>query len=376
MDWRSSGVRVVRAGVLDASTAQTPGMDRRAAITPAVGATQLWGGTVDIAAGAATGVHHHGSVESIIYVLSGRARMRWGDSLELVAEAEAGDFMFVPPYVPHQEINALAGEELKCVIVRSQPSTPGDAVIVNLPDVTPVDIGATEWIDAIHPAGSRTGHGAHDAHGHSHGHLHEHTSHSHSHGHSHGHNDAGHEHAADRHTHCSTAYEGGAAVGVTSPSVSVRLRDKYMVHPLSVLSNGFEFSVHTPPPAFLVDLKGVLPDVPLGVVDGITFFIVPTAQRSLMELVEWGPAAAAEKDLLLERFFEWTDEVIRVLRADGFWADAVDPCSGLARATPHSNMPYPEVDAFETLLRWRTNDAAGCKVRELALQLYERFDYA
>lgn len=60
--------------------------------------------------------------------------MRWGDKLEFVAEAGEGDFIFVPPYVPHQEINALEGGELECVLVRSD----GEAVAVNLPDLEPV----------------------------------------------------------------------------------------------------------------------------------------------------------------------------------------------------------------------------------------------
>ena len=77
---------------------------------------------------------HHGELESIIYVVSGRARMRWGDHLEYVAEAEPGDFIFVPPYVPHQEINALSDKPLKCVLVRSGQ----DPIVVNL-DLAPVD---------------------------------------------------------------------------------------------------------------------------------------------------------------------------------------------------------------------------------------------
>ena len=57
---------------------------------------------------AKTGAHHHGELESVIYVVKGRARMRWGDHLEFTAEAGPGDFIYVPPYVPHQEINASA----------------------------------------------------------------------------------------------------------------------------------------------------------------------------------------------------------------------------------------------------------------------------
>ena len=88
-------------------------MTRAAAITHArTGASKLWAGTVTIHPNAKTGAHHHGEVESVIYVVSGRARMRWGDRLEFVAEAGPGDFIYVPPYVPHQEINASRDEPL------------------------------------------------------------------------------------------------------------------------------------------------------------------------------------------------------------------------------------------------------------------------
>ena len=104
--WRKNGVRIIRAGELSSNTPQTPGMQRRAAVTSELtGATKLWAGTVTIQPGAKTGAHHHGDLESVIYVVNGLARMRWGERLEYVAEAEAGDFIYVPPYVPHQEIN-------------------------------------------------------------------------------------------------------------------------------------------------------------------------------------------------------------------------------------------------------------------------------
>src|SRR5690349_9242776 len=119
-DWKQDGVRVVKAGQLDTNTPQTPGMTRAAAIDYArAGAEKLWAGTVTIHANARTGAHHHGALESVIYVVKGRARMRWGERLEYIAEAEAGDFIFVPPYVPHQEINASPAEALECVVVRS-----------------------------------------------------------------------------------------------------------------------------------------------------------------------------------------------------------------------------------------------------------------
>ena len=110
------------------------------------GANKLWAGTVNIHPNAKTAPHHHGELESIIYIISGRARMRWGERLEFVAEAGPGDFIFVPPFVPHQEINANPNEPLSCVVVRSDH----EPVVVNL------DIPAFEppeevsWDDSLH----------------------------------------------------------------------------------------------------------------------------------------------------------------------------------------------------------------------------------
>jgi uncharacterized RmlC-like cupin family protein len=147
--WRLHGVRVVHAGELDGNTPQTPGMDRAAAITRArAGAEKLWAGTVVIRPNAKTGAHHHGPVESVIYVVSGRARMRWGERLEFAAEAGPGDFIYVPPFVPHQEINASDDQPLSCVLVRSGQ----EPVVVNL-DLPNVEQNPEQvhWVDNIHP---------------------------------------------------------------------------------------------------------------------------------------------------------------------------------------------------------------------------------
>ncbi len=147
--WRDHGVRVIPGCDLDPNTPQTPGMNRAAAIDRArAGAQKIWAGTVTIHPNAKTGPHHHGELESIIYVVRGRARMRWGERLEFTAEAGPGDFIFVPPFVPHQEINANPEEPLDCVIVRSG----ADPVVVNL-DIAPVERPETVWVDPIHPRG-------------------------------------------------------------------------------------------------------------------------------------------------------------------------------------------------------------------------------
>ena len=147
-DWRAHGVRVVHADELDTNTPQTPGMTRAAAISHArTGAEKLWAGTVVIHPNAKTGAHHHGPIESVIYIVSGRARMRWGERLEFLAEAGPGDFIYVPPFVPHQEINA-SGEPLSCVVCRSDQ----EPVVVNL-ELSDVEADPEEvlWVDDLHP---------------------------------------------------------------------------------------------------------------------------------------------------------------------------------------------------------------------------------
>ncbi len=147
-EWREHGVRIVRSGEFDPNTPQTPGMQRTAAINQAMaGANKLWAGTAAIEPNAKTGAHHHGELESIIYVLSGRARMRWGARLEFYAEAGPGDFIYVPPFLPHQEINANPSEPLMCVVVRSDQNP----IVVNLDIAGAEQPEEVSWVDSTHP---------------------------------------------------------------------------------------------------------------------------------------------------------------------------------------------------------------------------------
>ena len=148
--WMHDGVQVITSDKLDGNVPSTPGMNRKAAINFArTGAQKLWAGTVTIEANAKTGAHHHGNLESVIYVIKGKARMRWGESLEFFAEAGPGDFIYVPPFVPHQEINASHDEVLACVLCRSD----GEAIAVNM-DIEPAEAPEEVlWIDPTHPKG-------------------------------------------------------------------------------------------------------------------------------------------------------------------------------------------------------------------------------
>jgi uncharacterized RmlC-like cupin family protein len=145
--WRTDGVRIIRSDELDDRTAQTLGMQRRAAVTTErTGATKLWAGTVTIDPKAKTGAHHHGDLESVIYVVNGVARLRWGERLEFVAEAGQGDFIYVPPFVPHQEINASDDLQLHCVLARSGQQ----GLVVNL-DIEPAELPElVRWVDDLH----------------------------------------------------------------------------------------------------------------------------------------------------------------------------------------------------------------------------------
>jgi uncharacterized RmlC-like cupin family protein len=82
----SAAIRIVSPADFDQETAQTPGSERRAAITPALGiASAIWGGLFEVGPGSRTGIHHHGEQETIAYVLSGLCEIRWGETGETVA---------------------------------------------------------------------------------------------------------------------------------------------------------------------------------------------------------------------------------------------------------------------------------------------------
>src|SRR6185437_10661466 len=152
-DWREHGIRIVRAGELDSNTPQTAGMSRAAAITHArTGASKLWAGTVVVQPAARTGAHHHGELETVLYVVRGRARFRWGDRLEFVEEAGPGDFIYVPPYVPHQEMNARDDEPVEAVVVRSGQ----EPIVVNLDIVSPEPGSMPDGHDEFHAKPDRS----------------------------------------------------------------------------------------------------------------------------------------------------------------------------------------------------------------------------
>ena len=119
-DWLRDGVRVVRAASLEAALRGPMGGGRATAFDfTGAGGRQTWIGRVTLAPRGRTGAHHHGRHEVAIYVVKGQSEIRWGERLDFMAEVGPGDFVYFPPYVPHQEINPSASEPLELVVVRS-----------------------------------------------------------------------------------------------------------------------------------------------------------------------------------------------------------------------------------------------------------------
>lgn len=127
-----SGISIVTPRAFDPGTSQTPGSERLAAISASHGiASPMWGGLFVVAPGGRTGIHHHGEQATIAYVLAGTCLVRWGERGEFSTEAHCGDFLHVPAWLPHMEINPSSTEPFRWVVVRSTPVP----IVVNLPDV-------------------------------------------------------------------------------------------------------------------------------------------------------------------------------------------------------------------------------------------------
>jgi uncharacterized RmlC-like cupin family protein len=122
-------VRVIRPEDFTAHTAQTAGMRRFAAISRTlVGAHGIWAGYTVIEPNVTTGLHHHGNQETIIYVKAGHAQVRWGAHRQQEALAPAGSLVYIPAFLPHQEINPSPETVAEWVIIRTGP----EAIVVNL----------------------------------------------------------------------------------------------------------------------------------------------------------------------------------------------------------------------------------------------------
>jgi uncharacterized RmlC-like cupin family protein len=130
-----ASLRLIRGDSLSSGTAQTGGMVRTAAISgDLTGARELWMGRTVVLPGASSGDHHHGQSETGIYVVSGHPVFVFRDPASgsvVRLETEPGDYVWVPPHVPHREENPSPDTEAVVVIARSTQ----EAIVVNVPEL-------------------------------------------------------------------------------------------------------------------------------------------------------------------------------------------------------------------------------------------------
>eukprot|EP00898_Chlorokybus_atmophyticus_P004289 jgi/Chlat1/4861/Chrsp31S04887 len=132
----------------------------------------------------------------------------------------------------------------------------------------------------------------------------------------------------------------------------------YQAQDVRQLASGMEYSVHRCPKSYAAEMRALLPAA-----DTQRLLIVPTCQKSTVDLVQVGPHVSEEKDRCLEVFMEWAQRVCDTLIRDGHYADFIDPCSGLPMVhRDGANYTYGEVDALQTLLGYKTANAGCCKV--------------
>lgn len=147
--WRTHGVRAVGSPIDQVTPTASKGTSTSEVVNfSRAGAKALAAEAVRMEPGASSAPHHHGEGESVIVVLSGRVRVRWGDALQYSADSGAGDFIFIPPLVPHQEINLSDSDPVDYAMIRSSNANPH----------VPVDLEPSEDIEEVrfdssnHPA--------------------------------------------------------------------------------------------------------------------------------------------------------------------------------------------------------------------------------
>lgn len=128
-----SRLRHVRSSGIDADTAQTEGMRRFAAISGrTVGSEKLWMGETHVHPHTMSSNHHHGESETAIFILNGHPDFVFHDGeQEVRISTSPGDYVFIPPYLPHREENPSPDEPATVVIARSTQ----EAIVVNLPEL-------------------------------------------------------------------------------------------------------------------------------------------------------------------------------------------------------------------------------------------------
>jgi uncharacterized RmlC-like cupin family protein len=129
-------VHHIKASEISSDTAQSEGMRRFAALTGrSVGSEKLWMGETHVSPATASDNHHHGEAETAVYVRSGNPDFVFHDGVrEVRISTQPGDYIFVPPYLPHREENPDPNTPAEVVIARSTQ----EAIVINIPALYPL----------------------------------------------------------------------------------------------------------------------------------------------------------------------------------------------------------------------------------------------
>jgi hypothetical protein len=153
----------------------------------------------------------------------------------------------------------------------------------------------------------------------------------------------------------------------TESSTHITLLPPRLITKVSGSSDAIECSVHSLPKSLqrefhhVFGVSYIMSSTP-SLSTNISLWAIPTNQRARHDLVAVGPDIEAEKDRLLNVFLNFGEEVATKIRSRGYWADYIDPCSGLPMLSLNCNKVYSEVDGMECLLNYKSYNAGFCKI--------------
>ncbi|XP_060683071.1 metabolism of cobalamin associated Db isoform X1 [Hemiscyllium ocellatum] len=118
-----------------------------------------------------------------------------------------------------------------------------------------------------------------------------------------------------------------------------------------------ECAIQTCPELLRKDFQSMFPEAPVA-----GFTVLTVTQRSVNDMTIWNEAVEEEREQLLEKFINGAKEICYALRSEGYWADFIDPSSGLAYFGPYTNNTLFETDERYRHLGFRIEDLGCCKV--------------
>ncbi|XP_053554270.1 cobalamin trafficking protein CblD isoform X2 [Bombina bombina] len=118
-----------------------------------------------------------------------------------------------------------------------------------------------------------------------------------------------------------------------------------------------ECAIQTCPDLLRKDFASMFPEI-----SSSHLMVLTVTQRSVNDMTAWSPEVEGEREMLLEKFINGAKEICYALRTEGYWADFIDPSSGLAYFGPYTNNTLFETDERYRHLGFRVEDLGCCKV--------------